>query len=116
MKVNDVIKRLEQKLNSEAISSARFLTLLATIERNNGLFKLAAKHYLLALDIKADYSTALVNYAILNDLYIHDLPTAQSYYLKYQQQLILDGKEDKRLKNWLADIKQRIARLNKENN
>ena len=114
--ITDAINRLELKANEEAVLSARILTLLAMVQRNNGQFKSAEQYYLSALEMNEHYSTALVNYAILNDLYLQNLPKAQSYYLKYQQQLILDGQEDKRLKNWLADIKQRIAKLDKENN
>jgi Tfp pilus assembly protein PilF len=98
----------------ENLLSARILTLVGSEKRTQGQFKDAEKYYQLALKKDANYLVVLLNMAILQELYLHNLTTAESYYVQYQQQLITQGKEDKRVKNWLADIKRRIAKAEKE--
>ena len=71
-------------------------------------------YYQLALNKDANYLVVLANMAILQDLYLHNLVNAQDYYIQYQQQLVVQGKEDDRVANWLADINRRIAKVNKE--
>ena len=102
------------KAEKENLLSARILTLVGIEKRAQGEFKNAEKYYQLALKKDANYLVVLVNMAILQDLYLHNLTTAQNYYVQYQQQLITQGKEDNRVKNWLADIKRRIAKAAKE--
>lgn len=108
------IQQLLEKAQKAAVLSARILTLAGTNKRHQGQFLDAEKLYLQALNIDGYYLTALVNMAILQDLYLQKLPEAQTYYQKYQQQLAAQGQEDKRLVNWLADLRQRIKKQNKE--
>lgn len=98
----------------EALLSARVLTIFASDQRRQGHFSEAEKHYALALEKDSNYLSALANMAILQDIYLHRLAEALKYYLRYQEQLIAQGKDDRRVVDWLADIKQRISKLNKE--
>ncbi|PCJ47513.1 MAG: hypothetical protein COA74_11450 [Gammaproteobacteria bacterium] len=102
--------------DKEQVLSARMLNLMATEKRTKGLFREAETLYLSALSKNSTQLSVLANMAILQDLYLHNLPEAQKYYLQYQKQLTAEEKQDKRLANWLADIKRRIAKLNKESN
>jgi len=112
-KSSEMITLLGQ-VKKEQILSARILTIIAADFRRKGKFNIAETNYLLALDKDTSYLPALANMAILQDLYLHNLPEALKYYQQYQHQLVVEGKEDTRVVNWLADIKLRISRLNKE--
>ncbi len=103
------------KANDKSILSARMLTLSATSLREKGKFKAAEKSYSQALEEDANHLAALANMGILQDLYLGNLSFALYYYQQYQEQLRVQNKEDKRVVNWLADIKQRIKRAKKEN-
>ena len=105
---------LMQRADNAQVLSARILTLVGMAKRQMGLFKEAEIIYLSALEKEANYLPLLANMAILQDLYLGNLTQAQSYYLEYESQLSIQGKEDKRTKNWLSDIKRRIAKSEKE--
>jgi len=96
------------------IVSARLLTIYATSLRKQGKITVAEKGYSQALELDQNNLTALANMAILQDIYLHDLTKGLLYYEKYQSQLEQQNKQDARLVNWLADIKQRIRKLEKE--
>lgn len=113
-KHSEKMQQVFQKAEAENILSARILTLVGSKKRTQGQFNQAEKYYQLALNKDANYLVALANMAILQDLYLHNLVNAQDYYIQYQQQLVAQGKEDNRVVNWLADIKRRIAKVNKE--
>ncbi len=98
----------------QGTSSARMLSLSGSYQRQQGEFEKAEKIYQHALLADENSLSALVNMAILQDLYLHQLPVALSYYERYQNQLLAQQKQDKRLKNWLADLKQRINKLKQE--
>jgi len=106
---------LMTKANDQRILSARILTLYAASLREKGKFKAAEKHYSQALEEDANHLAALANMGILQDLYLGNLSFALYYYQQYQEQLSVQNKDDKRVINWLADIKQRIKRAKKEN-
>jgi tetratricopeptide (TPR) repeat protein len=108
------MQQIFQKAEKENILSARMLTLMGSEKRSQGKFNEAEKFYQLALNKDENYLVVLVNMAILQDLYLHNLVTAKDYYIRYQLQLVSEGKEDTRVVNWLTDIKRRIAKDNKE--
>lgn len=111
---SELMQQTFQKAEKENILSARILTLVGSEKRTQGKFKEAEKYYQLALNKDDNYLVALANMAILQDIYLHNLVNAQDYYIQYQLQLVAEGKEDNRVVNWLADIKRRIAKVNKE--
>jgi Flp pilus assembly protein TadD len=78
---------------------------LGMLYRSQGRFAAAETAYKQALSANPDYGYAHLNLAILYDLYLDDLPQALDHYLRYQQ---LGGAGDKRLKGWLADLRQRM--------
>ncbi len=91
------------------VASARLWNLFATSKRHQNDFDAAEKFYLQAIQLDSGYTPALLNIAILNDVYLGKIAEAQKYYLLYQQQLEQQGKQDNRLKNWLTDINRRLA-------
>jgi len=105
-----LIKKLMADAFKENILSARMLTLEAHYLRNNGQFKAAEDSLLRAIILDPKHLSTLANMGILQDLYLHDLKTALNYYQLYQQQLSLQNKQDDRVVNWLADIRQRIKK------
>ena len=110
---NDSYDELSELVNSDAIKSAlsaRIVNLLATSQRKSGQFNLAAETYQKALQIDENHLASLANLAILTDIYLHNPQAALEWYEKYQSQLDIQGKEDPRVKNWIADVKQRISR------
>ncbi len=93
-------------------TSARLWNLFGTSKRQQSDFDSAKKYYLAAIKFDGSYTPALLNIAILHDVYLGDFVTAQNYYLQYQQQLKKQGKDDNRLKNWLTDLQRRNAAKN----
>jgi len=92
----------------QKMASPRLMTLMGLAKRMKGEFKVSKKLYSDAIKLNNSYLTAILNMAILEDVYLGDVESAQKYYLMYQKQLQIQGKKDKNLKNWLADIKQRM--------
>lgn len=109
------MEELLTKAGDENILSARILTISGTSLREKGKFKAAEKRFAQALEEDANHLAALANMGILQDLYLGNLSFALYYYQQYQEQLSIQNKKDKRVVNWLADIKQRIKRAKKEN-
>jgi len=105
-----LIASVEKLAQKENILSARMLNLIAIEQRKTGAFNEAEQSLSRALMIEPVHLSVLANMAILQDLYLHDLKTALNYYEQYQQQLVLQDKQDSRLVNWLADIRLRIQK------
>lgn len=57
---------------------------LGAIHTRNGNFKEAKQLYLAAYKNKPDNTSVLLNLAVLNELYLHDLNSAVKYYELYQ--------------------------------
>lgn len=70
-----------------------------------GRFTEARAAYEQALAIKPDYANALLNLAILSDLYLGDLPRAALYYQQYRD---LVGDSDPQIAGWMTDLEQRM--------
>ncbi len=104
------LSELIENASIQPVLSARLLNLLGTSQRKTGQFMLAAETYQKALQIDATHLASLANYAILLDIYLHNPEAALPWYEEYQNQLQLQGKEDPRVKNWIADVTQRISR------
>ena len=82
------------------------LVSLAYIAREEGRFDDAEARYLAVLSIEPDNVKALRNLGILLDLYRGRLQEALVLYERYQS---LQAKEDPQLKDWIFDLKARIA-------
>lgn len=74
--------------------------------REQGKFSEAEKNYLAVLNIWPHHNPSQRNLGILYDLYMGKLEKAVVHYEISQQ---ISGGEDKELKNWIIDIKRRIA-------
>ncbi|WP_394129931.1 tetratricopeptide repeat protein [Shewanella maritima] len=78
----------------------------ALLLTEKGEFKQAKQQYLRALNIWPDYPQALVNLAILLEMYQGELLQAREYYLAY---LNLD-KQDQQVQRYLAAVEIKIQR------
>jgi len=103
------VATFQQQSQTHNVASARLLNLFATAKRQQHDFESAKKDYLAAIQLDSSYTPALLNIAILNDVYLGNLDQALKYYLLYQQQLQQQSKQDNRVKNWLTDIQRRLA-------
>ncbi len=108
-----MLNKIMQKAQQNNIGSPRLFTAFALGMRQQSKFNDAKKLYSRAIKLNNSYLPAILNMAILEDVYMGHLKKAESFYLSYQQQLQVQGKEDKRLKNWLTDLKQRLKKQQK---
>ncbi len=105
-----MLNELIQTSQQNKLQSARLLTVFAMGMRQQAKFEEAKNLYSRAIKLNNSYLPAILNRAILEDIYLGQLQTAEHYYQMYQQQLLLQGKTDKRLKNWLTDLQQRLKK------
>jgi len=75
------------------------------MQRKKGKFKEALTSYRLAVRSNPDYAGAHLNLGILYDIYLSNLPKALEHYQRYQK---ITGEKDKKVSNWIIDIKRRI--------
>lgn len=85
-------------------SEAHNLAGLIAVEK--GDFGKAATHYQQAIDLKPNYSHALYNMALLQDVYLQDIASAVAFYERY---LRLEP-EDTDTKNWANGLKMSLGR------
>ncbi len=86
-------------------SDAIAYTHLAVIQRQQGAFEEARQNYQKAIDSDDEYANAYLNYGILLDIYLQDLPQALRQYEIYQK---LVDKPDETVDKWIIDLKRRI--------
>jgi len=98
---------LQRAKKARAIS-ARLYNLAGVWARAQGHFDAAENYYKQALVQDPLHPSSLLNMAILVDIYRHDLIRARGFYLRYRDALKRLGRTDKRIKNWLADLQQRL--------
>ena len=77
------------------------------LEAANGNVGKAVAHYQKAIELKADYALAHYNIALLNDIYLHDIPTAVQHYKRYLQ---LTNFQDKKTADWVAELERSLAK------
>ena len=104
----DSLKRVITEATEQASVSARMINLLGNLKRQQGFFSAAVNFYDQALTLDENHLASLANKAIIIDIYQHNPAAALPWYEKYQTQLAEQGKDDPRVKNWIADLKQRI--------
>lgn len=77
------------------------------LEAANGNIAKAVAHYQKAIELKADYALAHYNIALLNDIYLHDIPTAVQHYKRYLQ---LTNSQDKKTADWVAELERSLTK------
>lgn len=86
---NDEPSAIEYYNKSLSLNPSNVVALnnLGAIHTRAGHFKEASKLYLTAFKNKPDNTSVLLNLAVLNELYLHDLNSAVKYYELYQARL-----------------------------
>lgn len=80
--------------------------LAGLIAVENGDFGKAAEHYQNAIDLKPNYSHAVYNMALLQDVYLQDIASAVAFYESYLRL----KPEDTDTKNWANGLKMSLSR------
>lgn len=109
----EMLNNVMKKAQENNIRSARLFTAFALGLRQQSKFDEAKSLYSRAIKLNNSYLPAILNMAILEDVYMGHLKKAETFYLNYKQQLQAQGKTDKRLKNWLTDLQQRLKKQQK---
>lgn len=78
---------------------------LGAIQMSGGKFKEANRLYLAAYESKPDNASVLLNLAVLNELYLHDLNAAVKYYELYQSE---QSSPDETIAARLSDLGRRV--------
>ncbi len=78
---------------------------LAIIERRQGSFKQSREYYEKAIHAEPEYANAYLNFGILQDIYLQELPQAMENYKTYQT---LTNNSDESVEKWILDIQRRI--------
>lgn len=69
-----------------------------------GEFIKAQEHYTKALKLEPNYANALYNMALLQDVYLQNIPSAVNYYSQYLQQV-----DDEETKAWMEHLSQTVV-------
>ncbi len=85
--------------------NAEAYNLLGLVHREAGRFPEAREDYERALKLAPLFADVHLNLAVLLDLYLGQPQTALQHYERYQE---MSGGEDKQVKLWIADLKQRL--------
>lgn len=78
---------------------------MGILQRQAGDFQAARQSYEQALAADPDYANAHLNLGILYDLYLRQPARALEHYQRYQA---LSGKDDRTIKLWIVDLRQRL--------
>ena len=81
---------------------------LGILYRGSGRFNKALQAYLNGLSVAPDHTNLLINTGILHDLYLGQPQEALQYYQRYEGLM----PDDKQIKIWIADTKQRLPASN----
>jgi len=92
-----------------AAGSAADLTARGVALRQAGKFQDAADAYHQAITVDEGYAPAWRNLAVVLDLYLGDTQGALEAMQRYQE-LAADAGQERAVKGWVADLKQRAAR------
>ena len=98
-----------QAAQPPAAGSAADLTAQGISLRQAGRFQQAAEAYHQAIAVDAGYAPAYRNLAVVLDLYLGDTQAAFEAMQRYQE-LDADAGQDRTVKGWVADLKQRAAK------
>ena len=100
----DLAKKALERATQQNAQDAIAWNHLGFLHRQQGEFTAAKSAYEQALNVDQNYSSALLNYGILNDIYLQDLPVALNLYQRY---LKIKTNDDK-VKKWVIDLERRI--------
>jgi tetratricopeptide (TPR) repeat protein len=81
--------------------------LLGYIEKQRGNILKAKEDFQRAIEGKPDYAIAHYNVALLDDIYLQNIPGAIRHYKRY---LELTGNEDKDTINWVGELERSLTR------
>jgi len=81
--------------------------LLGYIEKQRGNILKAKEDFQRAIEGKPDYAIAHYNLALLDDIYLQDIPGAIQHYKRY---LELTDNEDKDTINWVGELERSLTR------
>lgn len=104
-RLKEAEEALQEAVGRDA-TSAVAQTELGLVYRRLGRFKEAEAAYTEALRIDPDYAPAHLNLGVLCDLFLQDAPRALRAFERYQE---LSGNSDKRVANWIAELKGRLG-------
>jgi len=90
--------------------SPEALNIQGLLQRVSGNLKGAQKSYEKALSIYPNYAEAHLNLAMLCDIYLVDWSCAKAHYGQYQK---IQGKKDKQVAGWVADLDRRMKKSGK---
>ena len=85
--------------------NAEGYNLLGLVQRESGHFTEARESYEQALKLDPQFADVHLNLAILLDLYLGQAQAALEHYERYQETA---GMEDKQVKLWITDLRQRL--------
>ncbi|MDX1811271.1 MAG: tetratricopeptide repeat protein [Gammaproteobacteria bacterium] len=101
-----------EKYFKEAIAHKSFnpqaYNYLGVIYRQSGRFEEAEQAYKMAIQQDANFASAYLNIGVLYDLYLRNYAAALNNYKQY----LIFNPDDKRVKNWITDIHQRMQATN----
>jgi len=81
--------------------------LLGYIEKQRGHILKAKEDFQRAINEKPDYAIAHYNIALLDDIYLQDVPSAIQHYKRY---LELTDNQDKETINWVGELERSLTR------
>ena len=81
-------------------------SLKGIILREMGKFNEAKKAYLKAISVYPNFANGHLNLGVLADLYLRDLNLALVHYENY---MALTAEKDKKVSNWIVELKRRIS-------
>lgn len=99
----DAVAALERAVQASP-TQPRFFNELGIAHRNNGQFDKAKDAYERALALDANFAAAVLNFGILNDLYLGNSARALELYERY---LAIAPAGDASVTKWAADLRQR---------
>ena len=98
-------QQLLEQVITEQSNHAHAQHLLATVYQQQGIFDKAEQAYKDALKVEPEFKQAMLNYAVLLDLYRGDWQGAKQYYQAFLQ---LEP-DNRQVKMWLAAVEQKAA-------
>jgi Tfp pilus assembly protein PilF len=104
-KIDEAIENINLALKLDALNPMANNE-LGLLYREKGEFEAARTAYLVAINNHKNYLPAKKNLGVLCDIYINDTACALEQFERYLQ----EKPNDKKVKIWIADVKNRLAK------